>query len=75
MDENTQITREELREFQAITFKEYGIELTDGQAFEQATALLNLVDHLLKIKIEEKRVERLEKDINNLAKPKIKEVK
>ena len=75
MDENARITREELKEFQEITLKEYGIELTDGQAFEQATALLNLVDHLLKIKIEEKRVERLKKDINYLAKPGIKEVK
>ena len=55
MDENARITKEELREFQAITLKEYGIELTDAQAFEQATALLNLVDHVLEIRLEEKR--------------------
>jgi len=67
MDENARITKEELREFQAITLQEYGIELTDAQAFEQATALLNLVDHLLKVKIEEKRQERLKRDRSNLV--------
>lgn len=75
MDENARITQEELREFQAITLKEYGIELTDGQAFEQATALLNLVDHVLEIRLEEKRMERLKRDRNDLVLAGVQEVR
>ena len=41
---NSLVTREELDKFKELTRKEYGIELTDAQAFEQATALLLLVD-------------------------------
>lgn len=48
MDETAIITREELAEFKEIAKKEYDVELTDNQAFEQATALLNLADHILK---------------------------
>ncbi len=56
---NSLITREELDEFKAIAFKEYGLKLTDKQAFEQATALLNLFDTLI-----DKRVEFMKKGVN-----------
>lgn len=41
---NSLVTREELDKFKDLARKEYGVELTDEQAFEQATALLLLVD-------------------------------
>lgn len=41
---NSLVTREELDKFKELAFNEYGIELTDAQAFQQATALLLLVD-------------------------------
>ncbi|MCL4354400.1 hypothetical protein M1349_02905 [Patescibacteria group bacterium] len=44
---NSLLTREELDEFKELVFKEYGIRLSDEQAFEQATALLLLVDTLI----------------------------
>ena len=44
---NSLVTREELDEFKEIALKEYGVRLTDEQAFEQATALLLLVDTLI----------------------------
>jgi len=49
------INREELDEFKTIAFKEYGIKLSDKQAFEQATALLNLFDTLVKKRLESTR--------------------
>ena len=55
MDENAIITTEELVEFQVIVCREYGIKLTREQAFEQATALLNLVDYVLKKRLAAKR--------------------
>ncbi len=50
LDENgrVSITQEELDEFKEIAFKEYGIRLTDEQAFEQGFALFNLFDYLIK---------------------------
>ncbi len=45
---NSLVTPEELKRFKEIVFSEYGIRLTDEQAFEQATALLGLFDALLK---------------------------
>lgn len=52
-DKNTQlvnslVTPEELAEFKKIVLSEYGIRLTDEQAFEQATALIGLFDALVK---------------------------
>lgn len=52
---NSLITREELDEFKAIALKEYGVELTDEEAFEQATALLRLFDVLLEKKLATRR--------------------
>ena len=40
--------KDELEEFKEITFKEYGIKLTDEQAYEQGSALLRLTDCLIK---------------------------
>lgn len=42
------ITKEELHRFKDVAFQEYGIRLTDEQAYEQATALVTLFDTLLK---------------------------
>ncbi|HAU99468.1 MAG TPA: hypothetical protein DCW55_04580 [Candidatus Pacebacteria bacterium] len=52
---NSLITREELDEFKEIALKEYGVRLTDEQAFEQATALLLLVDTLIEKTLANKR--------------------
>lgn len=52
---NSLITIEELDEFKQIAYKEYGVKLTDEQAFEQATALLNLFDHLINRRLESNR--------------------
>lgn len=42
------LTQEELTQFQQIAQREYGVRLTDTQAYEQATALLTLFETLLK---------------------------
>jgi len=55
MSDNPIITKEELEEFKEIARKKYGVELTDEQAFEQVSALLNLFEHVIKKKVEEKR--------------------
>lgn len=52
---NSLVTREELDEFKEIALKEYGVRLTDDQAFEQATALLLLVDTLIEKSLANKR--------------------
>lgn len=52
---NSLVTREELDEFKELAFKEYGVRLTDEQAFEQATALLLLVDTLIDKTLESRR--------------------
>lgn len=44
------ITPEELEKFKEIARKDYGRELSDAQATEQATALLNFFDYFLKKK-------------------------
>jgi len=53
--DNSLITREELDEFKAIALKEYGVQLTDKEAFEQATALLRLFDVLLEKRLATRR--------------------
>ena len=56
MDDNhLYITKEELEEFKQIALKEYGIKLTDDQAYEQGSALLRLVDCMIEKTIEKKR--------------------
>jgi hypothetical protein len=44
---NALVTREELDKFKDLARKEYGVDLTDAQAFEQATALLLLFDSVI----------------------------
>lgn len=59
---NSLVTREELDKFKKIAQEDYGIELSDEAAFEQATALLNMFDCLIASRLEstQKRV-----NINN----------
>lgn len=52
---NSLVTQKELDSFKKIVHKDYGVELTSEQAFEQATALLNLFDHLISSRLESKR--------------------
>lgn len=59
-DKNTQlvnsiISPEELAEFKKIVFAEYGITLTDEQAFEQATALLLLFDSVIESTVDSRK--------------------
>lgn len=55
MPDNPIITKEELEEFKKIARKEYGVELTDEQAYEQGSALLNLFEQAIKERVEKKK--------------------
>ena len=59
---NSLVTREELDKFKLIVKMDYGVELSDKQAVEQATALLSLFDYLIDSRLELRR-ERV--NINN----------
>ena len=50
-----------------IAFKEYGVRLTNEQAFEQVFALFNLFDHLIKQAIIKKRALRNEKNFTKIS--------
>jgi len=52
---NSLVTKKELENFKAIVKKDYGVELSDKQAVEQATALLNLFDYLISSRLESRR--------------------
>ena len=52
---NSLMTKEELQRFKDIVLKDYGVELSDEQAFEQATTLLSLFDHLIDSRLESRR--------------------
>ena len=51
-------TKEEIEEFKEIVLKEYGVKLTDEQAFEQGYALVSLVETVIKKTIEKRRLSR-----------------
>lgn len=56
MDDNhLYITKEELEEFKQLAFKEYGVRLTDEQAYEQGSALLRLMDCLIEKTIQKRK--------------------
>ena len=59
---NSLVSREELNKFKLIVKKDYGVELSDKQVIEQATALLSLFDYLIDSRLELRR-ERV--NINN----------
>lgn len=48
------ITKEELEKFKEIIRKDYGEELSDAQATDQATALLNFFDYFINKRHKEK---------------------
>ncbi len=52
---NSLMSKQELERFKEIVRKDYGVELNDQQAFEQATALLNLFDCLINSRLESRR--------------------
>lgn len=52
------ITPEELEKFKEIIRKDYGKELTDAQATEQATALLNFFDYFINKRWKEKKISK-----------------
>ncbi len=54
---NPIVTREELDRFKEIVFKDYGIQLSDEQALEQATALIVLFETLVTKRIASKKRE------------------
>lgn len=49
-------TPEELEKFKKIARKDSGVELSDAQATEQATALLNFFDYFIDKRHKEKRL-------------------
>jgi len=52
---NSIFTKEEIEEFKQLALKEYGIKLTDEQAFEQGYALVSLVETVIKKTINMRR--------------------
>jgi len=48
MDKIETLTKEEIRSFQKIAAKDYGVKLTNRQAFEQGLSLISLFEFLLK---------------------------
>ena len=56
--DNSTFTKEEIEEFKEIVLKEYGVKLTDEQAFEQGYALVSLVETVIKKTIEKRRLSR-----------------
>ncbi|MBI5151781.1 MAG: hypothetical protein HZA34_04405 [Candidatus Pacebacteria bacterium] len=52
------ITKEELEKFKEIILKDYGKELSDPEATEQATALLNFFDYFIDKRHKEKTLSR-----------------
>jgi len=48
MDHNEPITKKELKKFKEIARKDYGVKLTNKQAFEQGSTLVSLFEFLLK---------------------------
>lgn len=61
--DNSTFTKEEIEEFKAIAFKEYGVKLTDEQAFEQGYALVSLAETIIKKTIEKRRALRFKNTI------------
>lgn len=53
--DNSIFTKEEIEEFKQIALKEYGVKLTDEQAFEQGYALVSLVETVIQKTIEMRR--------------------
>ncbi len=51
MNDNELITKDELKKFKEIARKDYGVKLTDEQAFKQGTALVSLFESLIKNQI------------------------
>lgn len=58
--DNSIFTKEEIEEFKEFALKEYGVKLTDEQAFEQGYALVSLVETVIKKTIEKRREEKAE---------------
>ncbi|MEO8581296.1 MAG: hypothetical protein ABI425_01810 [Patescibacteria group bacterium] len=56
MEEEVTFTKDELEEFKKIAFEEYGIRLTDEQAFEQGFALLSLFEYVIKKAVQKKKL-------------------
>jgi flagellin-specific chaperone FliS len=52
---NSLMTKQELDKFKEIVRKDYGVSLSDEQAFEQATALLNLFDYVIESRLDSRR--------------------
>lgn len=48
MDKNELLTKDEVKQFKGIARKDYGVKLTDEQAFEQGSALVSFFELLLK---------------------------
>lgn len=46
------LTREEMQEFKRLVLKKYGIKLTDEEAMDQGSRLVQLFELLLKNKID-----------------------
>jgi len=65
--DNSIFTKEEIEEFKALALKEYGVKLTDEQAFEQGYVLVSLVETVIKKTIEKRRLlSRLPSNKNSL---------
>lgn len=51
MDGNELVTKDELEKFKEIARKDYRVELTNKEAFKQATALVSFFESLIKKRV------------------------
>lgn len=56
MDKDELITKDEFEKFKEIARKDYGVELTDEQAYEQAAALVTFFEYVLKERLKNNKV-------------------
>ena len=53
---NPIVTREELERFKKIAWDDYGVELTDKQAYEQAAAIVTFFEGLILKRLDPNRL-------------------
>ena len=53
---NPIVTREELERFKKIAWDDYGVELTDKQAYEQAAAIITFFEGLILKRLDPNRL-------------------
>jgi len=50
-DDEGFLTKSEIEEFKKIALEDYGVELTDEEAYEQGATLVTFFEHVLKTRL------------------------